>query len=122
MRNYTFTTLKVHKSCTFSVVTRISKIFTDYVAYIYTLFPLKDYELLFSQNNSFLHFTPSAVSYIAEEAAKLNLGVRGIHRILDSYMFDLIYHTDGQEQINVSITGKDMQENRLPRIQKFCYM
>lgn len=83
--------------------------------------PLKDYKLLFEDQYNELTFSASAINYIAEEAAKLGLGARGIRRVLDSYMLDVIYCTAGMQGRSINVTGRDMRNKKVPRIQKADY-
>lgn len=53
--------------------------------------PLKQYKKLFALEGIDLEFTDEAVKTIAEKAAKLNTGARGLRTILEGLMLDMQY-------------------------------
>ncbi|MCF0248315.1 MAG: AAA family ATPase, partial [Synergistes sp.] len=66
--------------------------------------PLKQYKKLFALDGVDLEFTDEAVRTIAEKAAKLNTGARGLRTILENLMLDLQYDIPSRSSDIVSLT------------------
>ena len=66
--------------------------------------PLKQYKKLFALEDIDLEFTDDAVRTIAERAAKLNTGARGLRTILERLMLDLQYEIPNKSSNVASLT------------------
>ena len=83
-----------------------------------TTSPIKGYQEVFAESGNELKFTNTAIDYIVDESMKYGLGARGLQKVLTPYMLDVVYETDGMKNIRLSVTGRDMQNRNVPRIQK----
>ncbi|MEG1603891.1 MAG: ATP-dependent Clp protease ATP-binding subunit ClpX [Cloacibacillus sp.] len=66
--------------------------------------PLKQYIKLFSLEGIKLNFTDDAAETIAEKAAQLNTGARGLRTVLESLMLDLQFEIPNRNTKTASLT------------------
>ncbi|MGX7585772.1 ATP-dependent Clp protease ATP-binding subunit ClpX [Candidatus Vidania fulgoroideorum] len=77
---------------------------------------VEQYRIMFMMENTELVFKTSAISYIAKQAYRMKLGARGLKHIIDKYFVKIIYHCAGRKIKKIVISGKDIKNNRYPKI------
>ncbi len=73
---------------------------------------VKQYQTMFELEDVELRFTDGALTAVAEEASKRNVGARGLRIILEELMLDLMYDVPSQTDVGDLVITKDMVVNR----------
>jgi len=69
---------------------------------------LRQYQRFFDFERVKLTFTDDAVAAVAEEAAKRQIGARGLRAILEDIMLDIMYELPSQSAISECIINRDV--------------
>ena len=76
--------------------------------------PLVKYEKIFNFSNNKLTFTHAAINYLAEEATKMNLGARGLTKLLEPYMLTLLANLGNKKDLSITVTDKCLKNRKMP--------
>ena len=68
---------------------------------------VKQYQRLFSLDNTELVFTPDALQAAADEAIKLKTGARGLRTILESVLLDVMYEIPSRPEVTKCVVNAD---------------
>ncbi|MFZ2488922.1 MAG: ATP-dependent Clp protease ATP-binding subunit ClpX [Anaerolineae bacterium] len=68
---------------------------------------VKQYQRLFSLDNTELVFTPDALQAAAEEAIKLRTGARGLRTILEAVLLDVMYEIPSRPEVTKCVVNAD---------------
>jgi ATP-dependent Clp protease ATP-binding subunit ClpX len=68
---------------------------------------VKQYQRLFSLDNTELVFTPDALQAAADEAIKLKTGARGLRTILESVLLDVMYEIPSRPEVSKCVVNAD---------------
>jgi ATP-dependent Clp protease ATP-binding subunit ClpX len=74
---------------------------------------VRQYQTMFELEDVNLEFTDDALTAIAHEAEKRNVGARGLRIILEELMLDLMYTIPSQEDISECVITEDVVLNRV---------
>lgn len=76
--------------------------------------PLIKYKKILEYSDNTLSFTNAALNYMIEEAVKMNLGARGLSKVLDPYMLSLIANLGVKSKMKITITDKCLKNKKMP--------
>ncbi len=68
---------------------------------------VKQYQRLFSLDNTELVFTPDSLQAAADEAIKLKTGARGLRTILESVLLDVMYEIPSRPEVTKCVVNAD---------------
>ncbi len=68
---------------------------------------VKQYQRLFSLDNTELVFTPDSLLATADEAIKLKIGARGLRTILESVLLDVMYEIPSRPEVTKCVVNAD---------------
>ncbi len=68
---------------------------------------VKQYQRLFSLDNTELVFTPDSLQAAADEALKLKTGARGLRTILESVLLDVMYEIPSRPEVTKCVVNAD---------------
>lgn len=69
---------------------------------------IAQYQKLFDYNNVNLQFTDDAIDAIADKALENKTGARGLRRVLEDSMLDIMYEVPSQKNIKKCLIDKDV--------------
>ena len=78
----------------------------------------KQYIHIFEMENVKLTFEEDAIRAVAEEAAKKNIGARGLRSILEGILIGPMYEIPSQEDVIEVVITRDCVEKKAPPIIK----
>lgn len=78
--------------------------------------PMMKYMDLMAMEGNRLYFSKKAVSYIVDTAFSLGVGARGLSRVMDSFMMELIFAFHGIHNVNIYVTEELMRQGKVPRV------
>ena len=80
---------------------------------------LKQYQKLFHYNNVRLEFEESAIKAIAEIAIKNKTGARGLRKVLEDSMLEIMYEVPSKDNIEACIITREVIEKKSGPIYQF---
>lgn len=78
--------------------------------------PLKKYEEMLQEQNVGITFSDSAINYMIEAALALDLGARGLEKIVDPYMMELLFTIGEKRNLIGHVTLDNLKKNRMPKM------
>jgi len=79
---------------------------------------VKQYQSLFSMENSQIEFTPEALHAVARQALEKGTGARGLRGILEKVMLDIMFELPDQPEGSKFVIDADIVEGRTPGFKK----
>ena len=80
---------------------------------------LKQYQKLFRYNNVRLEFEESAIKAIAEIAIKNKTGARGLRKVLEDSMLEIMYEVPSKDNIELCTISREVIEKKAGPIYQF---
>ncbi len=78
--------------------------------------PLKKYDEMLWEQQVGITFSDSAINYMVEKAMELNLGARGLEKIVDPYMMKVLFTVGNERYRLLRVTLDAFKKNRVPKM------
>lgn len=80
--------------------------------------PMMKYMDLMAMEKNGLYFSEAAINYIVDASYALGIGARGLTRVMDSFMMDVIYAFNNKHNVNIYITESLFRNNKMPTVKE----
>lgn len=80
---------------------------------------IKQFQHLFAMDGITLHFTPDALRAIAKKAFSLKMGARGLRRVLENFMTDLMFDAPSAQGLtDIEVTANMIEKGIVPLVKE----